>query len=180
MVKRTKKGRKTSARALMARKKQAQALQLRIEGLSLDEIARRVGYRHRQGVDKAINTELARHTVDNVKQLRELEQIRLGLVMARHLLIAASDPMPDLRDETKDLNRADAIARQISRSAMIVDRISARVAKLMGLDASTKVELGGSDGNPLLSLQVNQLDDQAFAQLVERLDRQAEQNGSTT
>ena len=168
MTKRTKKGRKTSQRALRARQRQAQALQLRVEGHRLDDIARQLGYRNRSSVAAAIDSELARNTSDNVQKLREIEELRLNLVLARHLPIAVRDPMPGL-DQGGDSAKGEAIAKQISRSAGIVDRISKRRAKLFGLDAVQKVELGGPVGNPL-TINFAALSDTELEAIIQQLN----------
>jgi len=148
MSRRTKKGRKTSSRALIARQRQAQALQLRVEGHPLDEIARRLGYRNRSSVATAIDAELTRHTVDGVAELRKIEGLRLLSLFQRHLPIARQDAIQAIL-ETRDFKRGAEIARQISRSSEICVKLTQRYAKLFGLDQAVKVELGGPHGGPI-------------------------------
>jgi len=66
--------RKDAAAAVRA----AQALDLRLQGYTYEEIARECGYAGRQGAQKAVQRELQRTVQEPADQLRELEARRLN------------------------------------------------------------------------------------------------------
>jgi len=72
---------KLSPRRVAAAQKQAQAVQLRAAGLTLDQIAEAVGYNSRPAVHQAIKAALKKRIADSVDELRAVENERLDLAM---------------------------------------------------------------------------------------------------
>ncbi|HOW68255.1 MAG TPA: hypothetical protein PK256_23490, partial [Verrucomicrobiota bacterium] len=108
---------RTSRRRVKAGMRQAEAIRLRIQGLSLSEIARRLGYAGPSGAYAAIEVGLSAAVQEPADQLRQIELARLD--------IATAAVMPKI--ERGSLQAVDRLVR-------IMDRRS----KLLGLDAGTE------------------------------------------
>jgi AcrR family transcriptional regulator len=117
---------KTSAERIDLDRRRAKCLELRIQGMSLRDIAKRVGMHH-SSVAEAIEAELAQLTREPAERLREVELERMDVLMK-----AAWDTAKD-----GDLNAIDTVLK-----------VMARRAKLLGLDAPTRTanEHTGKDG----------------------------------
>jgi oligoendopeptidase F len=107
---------------IAARRRQAQAVELRVAGASLDAIAAKLGYTSASAAYRAIETALQRTIQAPADSLRELELRRLDVLM---LAIWNKARKGDL----------DAVDRAI--------RIIDRRAKLLGLDAPQRVDIAG-------------------------------------
>jgi hypothetical protein len=94
-----------------------QALQLRAQKLSYDEIAKRCGYGSRGACHNAIQRELQRSLVTDVETLRREELLALDILQASIWHLAT---------EEKNKSRLFAVDRLLA--------IAERRAKLMGLD----------------------------------------------
>lgn len=68
---------KSGSPLLRARLKAKQALDMRLEGRSLPEIAEALGYSNESGPYNAIQRLLARHELESVDELRRVESARL-------------------------------------------------------------------------------------------------------
>jgi hypothetical protein len=109
---------RTARRNLEAAEKQAQALQLRKAGASYDTIAEHLGYRGKQGAHKAVMAALRNSVREPAEEYKRLELERLDVAQV-------------------------ALWRQVQAGNLgAIDRllkIMERRARLLGLDAPTKV-----------------------------------------
>lgn len=71
----------TSPQDMTATQKQAEAMRLRASGMSLDAIAKRLGYRSHSGVHKAISSGLKKTLREPADELRTLEAERLDRML---------------------------------------------------------------------------------------------------
>lgn len=114
-----------SPRRISAAQRQAQALQLRISGATLEAIAKALGYSHHSGAQKAIQTALKKTLQEPAQEMRKLESLRL---------------------DTATL----AISQQVRAGNFgAVDRwvrLSERRSKLLGLDKPIKVAPTNPEG----------------------------------
>lgn len=76
-----KKGKTTGAKAILLTAKVRQALQLRIAGYSLREVAQQCGYNSEQAVYEAIKTALARSMKEAADEYRAYELLRLDTML---------------------------------------------------------------------------------------------------
>ena len=129
-AKRTKK-RSTSRASIAQVKKDNEALALRASGKGYDEIAKALGYTNRSGAYKAVLRVLdrwTRETGENVETVRSIELRRCdSMIVALWPAALRGDP------------------QAIDRVIKIMDRR----AKFLGLDAPTKQEVSGPDGEPV-------------------------------
>ena len=113
---------KTSPRRVVARLKHKQALDLRIAGVTLDAIAKQLGYRSAQSASYAIDSELKRILTPPTAEMRNLELRRLDM-----MFLAL---MPKIRDkDVKAINTAL--------------RIMERRARYLGLDMPIPIDVSG-------------------------------------
>ena len=105
-------------RKLTAAARQREALTLRAQGLSYEDIAQRLGYRGRSGAWKAVDRALQKVQHEGVGELRILHSLRLGQIIA------------SLWDKRDDPRAARAILGCLEREA-----------KLYGIDAPSRVEI---------------------------------------
>jgi len=142
---------KTSPRRINETEKARKALSLRRSGLDFDAIAKKVGYTNRSGAWKAVCRlleERARETAADADHIRAVEIERLDA-----LLLAIWG----------EATRGDPAL--IDRVLRIMDRR----AKLLGLDAPTKQEVSGPDGNAIaLQLEARERLVGRIAGIVER------------
>lgn len=117
---------KTSKRRLEAIGKQNRALELRIAGASLPEIAREVGYAGAPGAFKAIDTAIARQQHQAAETVRKLELSRLDRMLLS-LWPTIIDPKVPPAERVRVV---DAIIRIMDRRA-----------KYLGLDAPIKIDV---------------------------------------
>jgi hypothetical protein len=126
---------KTSPRRLLAADKQRQALELKIAGATLEQIAEQVGYQSASGAYQAIQAALKATLQPPSDELRRLQYERLERLYAA----AHSKSVGDGAGGEPDFVAMD-------RALKIVQRINA----LFGLEA-TKLKIGGDpDAPPIL------------------------------
>lgn len=119
-----------------ARIKRARALELAGDGLSYDDIARRVGYAHRGSAHRAVFKALGEYEAENVEALRSLELDRLDELQVGFWNAAVSG----------DIRAAVAVLR-------IID-LRARLLGLYGPGGKSKetefraLVIGPLEGNP--------------------------------
>ena len=112
---------KTSVRRLEAIEKQRQALELRLGGATLSEIARLLGYASASGAVKAIDSAIMRTLEEPADKVRKLELRRLDRLL---------------------LGIWDRAIRGDDKAIIRVLNIMDRRAKYLGLDAPTRIDLG--------------------------------------
>ena len=99
--------------------REAECLRLRRGGLTLDEIAKRVGYANPGSVHKALERANARIIREDVDEIRNLEGERLDLLQAA--------------------NWDNAMQGDVPAGALVL-RVMERRAKLLGLDMPIRVQ----------------------------------------
>ncbi len=115
-------------RHIAAHARQLRALELRLAGVTYEQIAEQLGYAGRSGAFKAVNTALKETLREPAEELRTLSAERLDrATLAIWRAVSAGD--------------LQAIDRLL--------RIEARRARLLGLDAPSRQELSGPDGGPI-------------------------------
>lgn len=119
----------TSKRMVEARERQAQAIQLRIAGANLTQIAQRLGYKNPSGAHQAI-----------MAALRDMlpEQDRAD---ARRLELAKLD-----RLEMSAWNRALGDGEDADKAAYTILRCIGQRSKLLGLEAPAAVDVRVREG----------------------------------
>lgn len=110
---------RTSARAIAAAKKKADSLRMREAGATLQQIADKHWSGHRSNAHRAITEALAEVSVENVEEVRKLENARLDAM---------------LLGLWKNATRGD------TQSTAAVVRIMERRARMNGTDAPTQTE----------------------------------------
>ncbi len=115
--------------------KRADAIRLRITGLSYQAIADRLGYNDKSAAFKAVEAGRRELLTEPAEELVQLESIRLDAMLwnANQILDAA-----------KEAGDAELVLKCIDRQL----RISERRARLHGLDAPTRTDYRG-DGQVL-------------------------------
>lgn len=124
-------------RQLNAVDKQVRALELRKAGLTLEQIANELGYASKSGAAKALSAALQKTIQEPADELRTLESQRLDALL--HSLWN---------------NALSGDTRAIDTCLRVMDRR----AKLLGLDAPSKLEHTGENGAPLTIL-INERED---------------------
>ena len=132
--------------------KQAEALEYRKQGYTYEQIAEALGYKTAQGAYAAIQSALTRIIREPAQEVLQIELERLDAMFMRPFAAATSG---DLMAIGACLN------------------IMARKAKLLGLDAPTKVDntIANKNGAPLTTAVVNMSNEQmeaAAARLAEK------------
>jgi hypothetical protein len=119
---------------MRARQREGHALSMRIAGATLDQIAEALGYYDKSAARKAL-ARAHRRAIDDddLQTLREREQLRLDDQYRRATEILVGNAEPGVK--------LAAIDR--------LSRISESFRKLMGLDAATRFEHSGPDGQPI-------------------------------
>lgn len=183
----------TSARAVRDAQRRAEMLSLRIEGMTLEQIGERMGV-GKPTVSRVISNALAAHTREPAEELLTLELGRCDVLLteamqtvkAFHPLVSAgrvvSAPMLDNTGQpVRNPETGDVLTRVLEDKApklaaiATAVRVLERRAKLLGLDAATKLQqevtlttdekparnLGKLDSNEmqLLSVLLEKLDD---------------------
>lgn len=132
-------------------RKQAEALRLRAQGRTLDQIAQELGYRSRSGALKAITTALAQTITPGVEHLRAIEAERLDLVIATAWEGWTRSLERSVREVTE---RVTATKSTVDRARIervdapgdvrylaIIVRASEARARLLGLGVPEKIDL---------------------------------------
>jgi hypothetical protein len=135
-------GGRASRRRLIAAKRAQEAMSLRIQGHTYQEIAARLDYADESGARAVIRRQLEQareQAAELTEDLRALEGARLD---ALSVGLWAGFSGPD-RSDDPDLRR---------KLAEALVRLSARRSALLGLDAPRRTELAGPAGQRLLDL----------------------------
>jgi hypothetical protein len=132
----------TSGRRLTATEKQAEALRLRKQGKSFDEIATLLGYSSKSGAHKAVLSALQKTLSEPAEELRTLECARLDAALA------AIWPQVESGD-------IDAIYAML--------KVSKRRSELLGLDGAQATDVNVTFSDAAESF------DSRLAQLTTRL-----------
>lgn len=122
--------------------KDARAVQLRTQGMSLDQIAAELGYRHAASAWKAISRALAMVPAASVSEYRELQNRQLDYMTATalemllnpHPLVTQSGRL--VKDPVTGEPLEDPAVKARALDTLL--KIAARRAKLLGLDAPVK------------------------------------------
>ena len=136
---------RTSARTLLARQREQQALELRLGGASYARIGEALGMTA-GGAWKAIDRALARqeaHCEESTDKLRRLEATRCDRLLVGLWPRALQGDVQAVREAL---------------------HISKRRSELLGLDAARRQELSGPDGGPI-EFDLSALSDEELAQL---------------
>lgn len=136
----------------------AKALELRVAGKSIRQIATELGYSV-GAVHKAIEQEIAAIPAEGVATLRETMGAQLDALIAAHLPVAVGE----IRRE--DEAGGVIVVAPNHDSANVVIKALTSKAKLFGADAPSRTELTGKDGGPL-SVDVTRLTDAQLDQLA--------------
>ena len=137
----------TSQRRLEAAEKQRSALKLRKAGATFEAIARELGYQGPSGAYRAVMAGLRKTLQEPADELRTLEVERLDALMLGLWTVARKGSL-------------EAIDRIL--------KIMARRAKLLGLDAPTKVAPTDPSGEQEYS---GMTDDERIAAIMEIIER---------
>ena len=116
---------KSTARTLDTRERGVEALRLRRDGYSYDEIATALGYANRSGAFKAVESTLTAMETESVDAYRKVESARLDRLLKTHAQLA---------DEGD------------TQAAQVVLGIVKERAKLNGLYAPVETKLSGGFG----------------------------------
>ena len=136
----------TSKFALLTRKREERAVTLRLQGMTLDAIAKEVGYATHQGVRFAIFRAMARlPAIEDVLACRQQELAKLDEVEREaweQWHRSTQDAETRTTSQTKDGPVITDKAEGQSGNPALLDKIikcSERRAKLLGLDAPEKL-----------------------------------------
>lgn len=132
---------KLSPRRQLKLQRQADAVAMRLRGKSYSQIAEVLGItkqRAHQLVMQAFE-EMRQQCAEDTEQLRAIELARLDRITET---FAPMLEMPGL-----DLQDVEAA----KKAADVLIKVSERRAKLLGLDAPTRAELTGKDGQPFVA-----------------------------
>jgi len=135
------------ARQVPAAERAARAVELKAQGFTYEEIAVQLGYASKAGAYVAVvralklanekSAELGKHYRDlELAKLDALESELWGVIRARHLVAQNGEIVrdPDGNPLTDSRPKVDAV------EAMV--KVSARRARLLGLDQSTDTQVG--------------------------------------
>ena len=131
----------TSPRRLVAVDRQRQALALRIQGMTLQQIADAVGYKSRQAAHVALTAAIRKSMrPPEVTHERYVDLERLDVALfhvLRELVGGELNPFTGL----ETVPDTDAVPKLV--------QLLRRRADMLGLDAPVKQELTGRDGGPI-------------------------------
>ena len=134
----------TSERSIKARERDAEALKLRKEGRSFDEIAEELGYSSRSHVWKAVTKRLQELTAEPATELVNLELLRLDEMWV------------------EAYQRATSTGSRYAIDSCL--KIMERRARFLGLDKPTKVAATTPEGEavPAAPMDLSVLTDEEF------------------
>lgn len=181
----------TSARAVRDAQRRAEMLSLRLEGLTLEQIGERMGV-GKPTVSRVISNALASHTREPAEELLTLELGRCDVLLneamqtvkAFHPLVSAgrlvSAPMLDNTGQpVRNPENGDVLQRVLEDKApklaaiATAVRVLERRAKLLGLDAATKLQQEvhvSTDEKPAYDMGKLDMDEMhIFGYLLEKL-----------
>lgn len=136
---------KRTARRAVVKTWRAKALELRISGLTIREIATTLG-KAISTVHEAIECEIREIPAAGVNALREVQGAQLDALVRGHLAKA---------------RRGDAEAAHVVISAI------RQKAKLFGLDAPTRNEHTGANGGPIRTFDMSKLSSEQIDRLID-------------
>lgn len=160
-VKGQKRNPKTGRRNLVSQDRRAQAIELRAQGLSLQEIGDRLGV-SRQAVFKMLEAVIV---ADKERQTEYLDALR-----ERQMREAL-----DLRAKLFEIIEADGEPMETVAAVKALVGVQAHEARLWGAFAPERRELTGANGGPLqteskvAAVDLRKLDDSKLAQLEQLL-----------
>lgn len=118
-----------SARKVLARKRETDALELRLGGATYEQIAGRLGYKNRSSAQRAVLRALDKLIApEDVESLRQLELERLDRLLLGIWSSAVHGNLPEL----------DRVLK-----------IFERRARILGIDAPVRREFSGPGGGPI-------------------------------
>lgn len=123
----------TDSKTLQRLEKQRQAMQLRIAGLTLEEIAARLGYATASGAYQAIQAGLRNGVRATADELRELQSARFERLLRAVLPLALGRRLPD--------------GSEIPPQPWAVQRAESLVAKISTLHGLNRDRAGDDDGD---------------------------------
>ena len=157
----------------------AEALELRAKGLTLAQVAKELGLSSPQAASKLIQSSLRKIIEEPAAQLVKMETARLDMLWREaikvmdsyHIVISNGQAVMDpryvleieaLEGEEGQLGAipSEALLRDTGPVLAAIDRllkIQERRARLLGLDAPKKMELGGPDGGPIPITEVRRV-----------------------
>lgn len=138
---------RTSARATLARKREAEVLERLQKGETFEQIAEAVGFKDASGAWRAATRALARIPVAAAEQLRQVDSMRI---------------------EKMYLALQPGLARGDVRSVQVAIKLLARRARLHGYDFPARLEVSGRSGESLVS---DQLDYELMASRLSEQDQ---------
>lgn len=156
-------GRGRYVRSPATAKRDAEAARLRAEGYTYERIAKELRYSHRDLARRAVERALAAAVREPADEARQIELIRLDSLWTHAMQVLANDHLAISNGRVVMIER-DGEAVPVPDDAPVlqaIDRllkIMERRAKLLGLDAPTKVE----------AITIDRLD-QAIAELEREL-----------
>ncbi len=130
-----------SARMLEAREREKQALSMRRAGATYLQIADTLGYGNPSNAHRAVFRALDRVPLENAHQLRMMECLRLDALQTAHWTPALAGNAPNAR---------------------IVLRVMERRARLLGLDAPSRMEISEEVDAEIKSLVAALVEDETW------------------
>lgn len=132
---------KTGDHAITAAIKASQALELRIGGATLDEIAKALGYAERSVAGRAVQRALKAKVSEHVDEYRDLHMARLEALYMKFHSQAIQGNYNGLRGCLQILVREakllglDAPTRTVVEGELLLRDVAGRAAELYGLNA---------------------------------------------
>ena len=148
--------------------REIQAVELRKAGYTYQEVADALGWEHKSSAMRAVRRALARWGTESVHELRILELSRLDTITKKLWpRIVGRPPRGDDPGQPPDVD-----------AMMAYLKVSARRARLVGLDASDEIDLFiHTDGDQQLTAASERVvhDIERFSAIVESIARESEQ-----
>jgi hypothetical protein len=113
---------KSSQKTLEAKDRQRRAIEMRLTGMGLQDIADQLGYSDASGAFRAIKRGMEKSVREPAEQLLTMELMRLDDLLQAHFPLAKSGD---------------------TRSAELVLKVMERRSKYLGMDAPEKIDLTG-------------------------------------
>jgi hypothetical protein len=134
-----------------ASERHAEAVRLRSEGHTYDEIARQLGYRDKATAYNAVQRTLTRAVREPADEVRQIELVRLDSLWMHAMKVLASPHVTVSNGRVVMVEDRAGQAHPVPDDAPVLQaidrllRIMERRAKLLGLDAPAKVEVMSLD-----------------------------------
>jgi hypothetical protein len=128
----------------------AAACRLRTEGRTYDQIAQQLGFADRSNARDAVERALKATVQEPADQVRQLELARLDALWAaawavlerEHVVVNSGEIVIDTREGADGQPLLDDAP--VLKAVQTLLKVAERRAKLLGLDAPTKIEQGGT------------------------------------